>query len=170
MGRRAHRTSRASPRNPRRSSAYRLRCNAHLACERCVLTPMTIASAADFVDLLLRQARKRIGLTTPYRGLGDCAPAIALALSALSHHVGDVVGLRTEEEVIGPDAELDIAAMAHHEPIGDWAVCYFPRHAMNEQRTAAAIAANAPIAVPVNVALPQPTAIALLDQAPETFG
>jgi hypothetical protein len=85
--------------------------------------------------------------------------------TTLRPHIGHVVGVRTEEQVIGPDARGIVTAMADRQTFGDRAEVKCPRDSMSP--------ANAPVdrqmtvAACCAIARPDPATFALFDVGPE---
>ena len=87
--------------------------------------------------------------------------------TAFGGSIVDVVLLRAEPQMVGTNAEWDIANVEHHQPIGDRPVCEFPRHSMGalggtlDDRTAVATTLGT---------RPQPALAGLVHPIPEGHG
>jgi hypothetical protein len=50
---------------------------------------------------------------------------------ALRNHVGHVVAVRSDEQVIGTNAFAIVASVEHEQSISHWTVAGLPRHAVS---------------------------------------
>ncbi len=89
----------------------------------------------------------------PLRAVRDaCLPPASLAC-----HVGEIVGLCPEEQMIRPHARRVVAMVEHAEPIRDQAVGKFPRHPMSEDHPVRSLTeSETSIAIPIAGAVPFP--------------
>jgi hypothetical protein len=116
---------------------------------------------------------RRGNVTTPDRGdfygreLGrsvqwsGCAPR-----SAFRYSVGDVGGVVSKEQMVGPHACANVAAVENVTPRGDRAVDSFPRHTMGEAGYPGLT--DPSITAGVTHTHPQPTIPRLGDVTPES--
>lgn len=75
----------------------------------------------------------------------------------LSYLVGYIIGVCSQEQVVGILAGRMIATMQNMKPIGDWAVCQFPRNTVG--RNNLVIDPNLSVSLAAFVSLPLPTVI-----------
>lgn len=121
--------------------ADRLTRNAVLATEgvhrRAALAPPT-----DLTDVLGGQMRLTAPLTARYplgTGVAEVPP--------LGRHVGRVVRMAPQEQMIGVDAQRRIALVASKHPCRDWAMGQLPHDAMDQEPLP--VNGHVPVALPV---------------------
>jgi hypothetical protein len=105
-------------------------------------------------------------------GFGEFRPATSLSASSaaapLGNHVGDVVVVGAEKEVIWSNACRIVARVQHVEAILDRSVVDEPRGSMGAYSVVGAVP-DAPVTICVLVPCPHPAPIALLDVQPESL-
>ena len=102
-------------------------------------------------------------------GAGSCKARTdlgpILVATALGDHVGDIVSLSAEEQVIRPNAGAVVTPMANKEALRDVAMGERPRIAVSHQLSM--VDRQSPIAVAIALAAPLPAVRRLDDAIPE---
>jgi len=131
---------------------------------------------ADLRDILGRQlcggvqlartrpARKR----SPTFRITSSPMAVSTEEPALEGSVSLVVSVRSEKQMIGPDARWVVAAMANQKPIGYGAEMETPRDTMGAFRVPS-VRSEAPVSERIAVASPLPTSVRFRNLRPESI-
>lgn len=127
-------------------------------------------SLADSVDLFAGQAHKVIPLSASGAEVFSSSVPLSGRRTSFCNHVGHVVCLRSEKEMLGVTAESNVAPMKDVQSIWNGAVSHFPSDTVSASRQALAVLPEADLAVTViaNGASPKHAAVVVsLSLSPE---
>lgn len=135
--------------------------NTKFLCEAGVPVHPALVSCANICDLYGSEFCILVQLSAQgdARAGRDCT---ALVLPIM--HVLSVIG---SEEMVGPDAIANVAAVADERAFGDGAVLQQVRHAVSTD--ALSLIGKLPVPIRNDRGTPQPTCVGFLDFAPESF-
>lgn len=137
----------------------------------------SVGLAADSLRMLrepiIRAAAKAFRVSSATVAVIGQHRRVALRpVATLRRRVELVVGVRTEEQVIWPDASRNVARMANRDAFRDWPGLERVRHSVSEHRLAANPCAERAVTECIAGTCPQPTTISVgrIDLAPKPLG
>ena len=126
---------------------------------------------ANASNIIRRQTGSTIALTYTRAGAsGRMSIASHRAPATLTNHVGNVVGLRAKEQVVGPDTGAVVAMVQDAHTARNRPIDQGPRHSMGSVYPTRSRESDHSISLGISVALPFPAGIATGDLFPEAFG
>ena len=123
---------------------------------------------ANTTNIIRRQAGSTIALTNTRAGSSGRMSITGHRVSAsLTNHVGNVVGLRTKEQVIGPDTGAVVAAVQDAHSHRDRTIGQYPCNSVGALDGPRVRKANHPVAGARSMGGPLPTVTTSIDLGPK---